>query len=113
MIKSLAKAASALGALRLLLAAAVVILVALAPFSGGQTNLETAFSFITTVLAPALFVVFVFVIPLDLTMTYVFMSAKGDSERVRYRNILWFEGALLTILILAWLPLVFNLLQLS
>jgi hypothetical protein len=101
-----------LGALRLCLCAVVISLVAIAPFSGGQARYE-GFAFVTTVLAPAFFVMFLFIVPLDLAMTRIFMSDKTGPERTRYRRVLWVEGSLLLALVASWAPLVVKLLRLS
>ncbi len=100
-----------LGTLRIALCAVVVALIAAAPFSGGQARFE-GLAFVLTVLAPALFVMFVFILALDLVMTRIFLvDAKGDTRR-RLRRVLRVEGVLFAGLLLAWAPLVIRLLAL-
>ncbi len=100
-----------LGTLRIALCAVVVALIAAAPFSGGQARFE-GLAFVVTVLAPALFVMFVFILALDLVMTRVFLvDAEGDARR-RLVRVLRVEGVLFAGLLLAWTPLVIRLLAL-
>lgn len=100
-----------LGALRIALCAVVIALIAAAPFGGGQARFE-GLAFVLTVLAPALFVMFVFILALDLVMTRVFLvDAEGDARR-RLVRVLRVEGVLFAFLLLAWAPLVIRLLAL-
>ena len=65
----------------------------------------------TTVVSPALFVIFVFVLPLDLFMTWVFMSDKTGEERGRLKRVMLTEGALLAALTVSWTPFLVDLLD--
>ncbi len=98
------------GPLRLLLVGSVVALIALGPFSGGPVRLE-GLALFTTLLAPVAFAVFVFVLPLDMMMTAVFMSDAADAKRAALRRVLLTEGALLAVMVLAWMPFVLQLLE--
>lgn len=98
-----------LGALRIALFAVIVALIIAAPFSGGQPRFE-GLAFVLTVLTPALFVMFVFILALDILMTRVFLvDATGESRR-RLVRVMKIEGTLFTVLLIAWAPLVIRLL---
>lgn len=99
------------GVLRLCLLSLVVLLIALSPFTGTTVRLGGVFDVITTLLAPAFYVVFVFVLPLDMVMTRVFMSAKSETDRRRLAKVFWTEVVLFVALVLAWLPFLLALTQ--
>lgn len=98
------------GVLRLMLVAASLVLIVMGPFSGGRVILE-GFAVITTLVAPVAYAVFVFVLPLDMMMTVVFMSGADAPGRARLKRVLITEGTLLAILMLAWLPFVLMLIN--
>ena len=98
------------GALRVLLVIGVVALIVAAPFSDGPT-LVTGWPLVRSVIAPTLFVIMAFVLPLDITMTLVFMSDRQGPERRRLRRIAQIEAVLLVAMLAAWLPLVVRLLR--
>ena len=91
------------GLLRLLLLAVSAVLVLVAPFSGGRVVLEGLGVF-TTLIAPVAYAVFVFVLPLDMMMTRIFMSDAQPERRARLKRVLITEGVLLALLLLAWMP---------
>ncbi len=97
------------GVLRLLLVGASVLLIVTGPFSGGPVELR-GLAVYTSLLAPVAYAVFVFVLPLDMMMTRIFMSdAEGERRRVLTR-VLITEAVLLVLLVLAWLPFMIGLL---
>ena len=98
------------GALRILLVASVVALVIVAPFSGGPIDVA-GWPLVRSVIAPTLFVIMVFVVPLDITMTLVFMSERQGRERRRLKRIAQVEALLLAAMLAAWAPLVMRLLE--
>ena len=85
-------------------------LAALGPVSGGTVSFD-GIALITTLVAPVAFAVFVFVLPLDLAMSLVFMSDATGERRAALKRALVTEVALLAIMILAWLPFVLTLLR--
>ena len=101
--------ATMFGALRVLLVISVVALVIAAPFSDGSVH-STGWPLVRNVIAPTLFVIMAFVLPLDITMTLVFMSDRQGAERRRLRLIAQTEAALLVAMLVAWIPLVMRLL---
>ena len=99
------------GFLRAAMMCTVLVLALLAPFAGGHVQ-TSGWPLVTTLLAPVLFVVFVFVVLLDMLMTCVFMSGREPDERRRFAMILKTEAALLVVLLAAWSPFVWRLLEL-
>ena len=66
------------GALRVLLVISVVALIIVAPFSDGPAH-ATGWPLVRSVIAPTLFVIMAFVLPLDITMTLIFMSESAGA----------------------------------
>ena len=106
----LRRLAAELGALRLMLVALVVLASAAAPFSEGPAA-YSGWRLATTVIAPAIFVMLVFVVPLDMIMSAVFMSGGDPATRARFRRIILAELVLLAAMTLAWMPFVLRLLS--
>ena len=98
------------GTLRLLLVVSVVVLIIAAPFSDGPTY-STGWPLVRSVIAPTLFVIMAFVLPLDITMTLIFMSDRQGPERRRLRRIAQAETVLLVAMLVAWMPLLMRLLR--
>ena len=98
------------GALRVLLVITVVVLIVAAPFSDGPAH-ATGWPLVRSVIAPTLFVIMAFVLPLDITMTLVFMSDRHGAERHRLRRIAQAETVLLVAMIVAWIPLLIRLIR--
>ena len=98
------------GALRVLLVISVVALIIVAPFSDGPAH-ATGWPLVRSVIAPTLFVIMAFVLPLDITMTLIFMSDRQGPERRRLRRIAQAETVLLVTMAVAWLPLLMRLLR--
>ena len=98
------------GILRALLVLCVVGLVIAAPFSGAPTHVM-GWPLVRSVIAPTLFVIMAFVLPLDLAMTLVFMSGRQGLERRRLRVVALVEGVLFIAMLAAWAPLLLRLLR--
>ena len=98
------------GTLRVLLVISVVALIVAAPFSDGPAH-STGWPLVRSVIAPTLFVIMAFVVPLDITMTLVFMLDRQGPERRRLRRIAQIEAVLLAAMLVAWIPLVVRLLR--
>jgi hypothetical protein len=99
------------GLLRAGLMLGTLLLVFLAPFAGGHVE-TSGWPMVTTLLAPVCFVIFIFVLGLDMLMTRVFMSGSAGTERQRLVMILRSEALLLLILLASWAPFVLSLLRL-
>ena len=100
-----------IGALRTLLVATVLALIAIGPFSGGGLSFD-GLAVITTLVAPAFYVIVLFVLPLDMVMTWVFSLNAATAERTRLRQVLVLEGVLFVLMLVAWAPFVLKLLRL-
>ena len=106
------KLLSDLGALRAAMAIVVVVLVVMSPFALAPQSAH-GWAIVPTVLAPALFVIFAFVLPLDVIMTLVFRSDKQGAERDRLSRVLLIEVVLFLVLAAAWTPFILNVLDQS
>ena len=99
------------GFLRAVLMFITVLLILVSPFAGGHIQ-TSGWSLITTLVAPVCFVIFIFLLCLDMIMTRVFMSGSSDAERQRLTVVLRSEAVLLVILLLSWAPFVLALMRL-
>ena len=99
------------GFLRAVLMLGTVLLVFLSPFAGGHIQ-SSGWPLVTTLVAPVSFVIFAFVLALDMLMTRVFMSGSSDAERQRFTMIFRSEALLLVILLVSWAPFVLALMRL-
>lgn len=106
------KLMSELGALRSGMAFVVALLVVASPFALAPASAH-GWAIVPTVIAPALFAIFIFVLPLDLAMTLVFRSDKSGGERQRLNRVLAVETILTLTLILSWTPFVVSLVNQS
>ena len=98
------------GPLRLLLVVVVALLAMLGPFSGGSVDFA-GFALITTLVAPVAYAIFIFVLPLDMTMTALFMTDTTPQRRAALKRALITEGALLGVMLITWLPFTLQLLR--
>ena len=80
------------------------------PFSGGSVDFA-GFALITTLVAPVAYAIFVFVLPLDMTMSAIFMSDTTPRRRAALKRAVITEAVLLAIMLLAWLPFTLQLLR--
>ena len=99
-----------LGVLRSGMAVIVLALILASPFTTGGASV-VGIALLTTIVSPALFVIFVFVLPLDLVMTMVFMADKDGPERARLRRVFIAESVLFIALCASWVPFVLRLLD--
>lgn len=98
------------GALRAMLVIVVLLLVPIGPFAGGEVQ-TTGLAVFPSVLAPTFYVIMLFVLPLDILMSFVFMSDKEGQERARFRLIIRVEIALMVLMLLSWSPFLYRLAQ--
>ena len=99
-----------LGALRAIMVACTVVLMVLAPFADGQVYVRDA-RLLTSVVAPALMVIFVFVLMLDITMTRIFSIDTTPERRAGMRRAVRIECVALLGLLAAWTPFMLRLFQ--
>lgn len=88
-----------------MLAAATLLLIAVAPFTGSE-GYQTAWNVIRGAVAPALAVIFVFVLLLDILMSLIFMADQEGSGRKRYKGIIYLNALLVAGLLVAWVPVI-------
>jgi len=100
-----------IGFLRAMLMGVSLLLALFSPFAGGHVQ-TSGWPLITTLVAPVSFVIFAFVLPLDMLMTRLFMSDSSGAERQRFRLILKSEALVLSILLVSWAPFAISLLRL-
>ena len=93
-----------------MLALLVLVVSAASPFSEGPA-VYAGWRLATTMIAPAIFVMLVFLLPLDMIMSAVFMSGGSPARRSRFRRIMGIELVLLVAMVVAWLPFVLRLLN--
>lgn len=98
------------GVLRGLLILAAIAIAAVGPFIDGSVHLR-GWRLLPSVVAPSLMLILLFALPLDMTMTRVFMSDATGSERARLRAALRVEILVFVILVLAWLPFMIKVLD--
>lgn len=99
-----------LGALRIGLLAFVAVLIASAPFASVEADYSLGRIWPTLLAAPIALMT-VFVVPLDMLMTRIYMVDKEPAVRARYRRILAVEAVALALLIVAWVPFFVPLLE--
>jgi hypothetical protein len=92
-----------LGFLRSLLVLAAAFIVLVAPLAYGGVHLHD-WRLLPTVVAPAVMMVLVFVILLDMLMSRVFMADAGEEDRARLSPVIWIEAVVLLTMIVAWSP---------
>ena len=89
------------GGLRVLLAAIVVFCLVMVFFADGD---GTGWRVIPVHAAPALVILTIWVLLFDMLMSSIFMSQKHGQERLRYRNLLLWDGFLIVALLVFWGP---------
>jgi hypothetical protein len=89
------------GALRVLMAAVVVICLLMVFFKDGD---GTGWYVIPVHVAPALVILTIWVLLFDLLMSWLFMRQKEGRERLHYRHVLLWNASLLVALLAFWLP---------
>jgi hypothetical protein len=99
-----------IGFLRAVLMLITVLLAFLSLFAGGEVE-TSGWRLVTTLLAPVFFVIFTFLLSLDMLMTRVFMSASSGAERQRFTVIFRSEALLLVILLASWTPYMLTFMQ--
>lgn len=101
-----------LGTLRVLLMLAVMLSILAAPFADGTERLR-GWMLVPTVLGPTVMMMLVFVLPLDMVMSRVFMADSPPPRRRRLKRVILTELAALACLIGAWLPFMRSVLDLT
>ncbi len=89
--------------LRALLLVVTVAVSCVGPFLDGTAD-PHSWRIIPTVIAPAFMMILVFALPLDITMTLVFMSDTTPERRAQLKRELKLEATAMVLMLLAWTP---------
>ena len=98
------------GPLRGMLYLLILILSITAIFSMGGTQ-KSGLMMFPTLIAPAIVPMLFFVIPLDMTMCRIMMSGREAPVRKRYRHIVALDALSFVLLLGAWFPFYYRLLN--
>lgn len=109
-MNSLNQLTAQLGTLRVGLVGVMLFLTILSPFAL-QTTVYEGWGLFSTVIVPALVPIFFFVALLDVLMSAVFKSSAEEDAKARYRLIIRTELIVLAIMMAAWLPLFWGVLN--
>ena len=101
-----------IGALRCALMATTLLVVCAAPFADGQVYYHD-WRLLPSVVAPSVMMMLAFALPLDITMSKVFMVDAGAEERDRLRFVIRLELFAFVLLFAAWSPFIFTVLNFS
>ena len=109
MLSSLLRSIGVLRCGHALIALAVICA---APFADGSVYLED-WRIFPSVIAPAVMMMILFGLPLDIAMSRIFMVDATEAERQRLRLVVRFDVALLLVVFFAWLPFMTQVLDFS
>jgi hypothetical protein len=91
------------GTLRLGLLTITVLVIILSAFADGNTHMHD-WRIVPSVLAPSIMMMLVFALPLEMTMTGVFITNAEPAEKRRLKSILKLEAIAYFLLITSWTP---------
>ena len=109
-MSSMAAAVEKLGALRVMLLSVLALLTGLAPFALETTGYE-GWALASTVIVPALVPIFFFVSLLDLLMSAIYRSSSDVGLRDKYQLVIKVEVVFLVMMMGAWMPLFWGVLN--
>lgn len=98
------------GALRLGLFTITIFVIIMSAFADGNTYMHD-WRLVPSVLAPSIMMMLVFAIPLEMTMTAIYMSDANANEKSRLKHILKIEAIAYVALIVSWVPFFFKILD--
>ncbi len=91
------------GTLRLGLLTIALLVIILSAFADGNTYMHD-WRIVPSVLAPSIMMMLVFAIPLEMTMTRIFITNAEPPEKRRLQRILKLEAIVYLLLIVSWTP---------
>ena len=91
------------GTLRLGLLTIALLVIILSFFADGNTYMHD-WRIVPSVLAPSIMMMLVFAIPLEMTMTRIFITNAEPAEKRRLQHILKLEAIVYLLLIVSWTP---------
>lgn len=109
-MSSIAAAVEKLGTLRVMLLSVLALLTVLAPFALETTGYE-GWALASTVIVPALVPIFFFVSLLDLLMSAIYRSSSDGDIRDKYQLVIKVEVVFLVMMMGAWMPLFWGVLN--
>lgn len=83
-----------------------------APLADGTTHMHD-WRLLPSVVAPSLMMMLVFALPLDMTMARIFMADADAGERERLRFVIRLEAVAYLVMLAAWTPFMFRVLDFS
>lgn len=89
--------------LRKILAIVTLSIACIGPFLDGTADTH-GWRIFPTVIAPAVMMILVFMLPLDMTMARIFLSDADEAHRQRLKSAIKLDAWLMLILLVAWLP---------
>jgi hypothetical protein len=98
------------GTLRLGLLCITLLIIILSAFTDGNTYMHD-WRIVPSVLAPSIMMMLVFALPLEMTMTRVFITNAEPAEKRRLKNILKIEAIAYFLLIISWTPFFITMLK--
>ena len=100
-----------LGPLRLALIVLIIVLIVAALFADGKMHMHS-WRLFPNVIAPSIAMMIFFVLPLDITMSWIFKSATdSEAEQRRLAFAIKIDFLLFVLLILAWVPFMLSILD--
>ena len=109
-MSSVVAAVQKLGALRVMLFSVLALLTVLAPFALETTGYE-GWALASTVIVPALVPIFFFVTLLDVLMSAIYRSSSDGDIRDKYQLVIKVEVVCLVMMMGAWMPLFWGVLN--
>jgi hypothetical protein len=91
------------GTLRIGLLTIALLVIILSVFADGNTYMHD-WRIVPSVLAPSIMMMLVFAIPLEMTMTRIFITNAEPAEKARLQRILKREAIVYLLLIVSWTP---------
>ena len=91
------------GTLRLGLLTIALLVIIMSAFADGNTYMHD-WRIVPSVLAPSIMMMLVFAIPLEMTMTRIFITNAEPAEQRRLQRILKLEAIVYLLLIVSWTP---------
>ncbi|CAH9018579.1 hypothetical protein [Candidatus Nitrosacidococcus sp. I8] len=100
-----------IGPLRIALVAITITLIWLSFYTDRVITLKTEFELVTNAVAPALTFIMLFVVSLDILMSFIGKLDKDAKERLRYWIIMGVDLSMIIALVIAWKPFFMRLLE--
>ena len=101
-----------LGVLRTLLLLSVACAIAAAPFASGTEEIR-GWALVPTVLGPTVMMIVLFVLPLDMMMSAIFMVDTDSAGKRKFKRIILIEMGALLSLLAVWLPFMIRILDMN